>query len=134
MTTYAGFVANLGDLSITGVNRQNDEPPTSLNSADLPCQWVQFPVGEENALTLGTHGGWPTFSGQLIVAYEAVALNTQPANWSGTVTLMDTVATALQLAIKTVVEGKLTWIINPGIVTVGEHDYWAVIADVTGHG
>lgn len=134
MTTYANFITNLGDISITGVNRLYDEPPTSLNTADLPAQWVQFPVGEENALTFGVHGGWPTFTAQLIVAYEAVGQNTQPTNWSGVVSLMDTIVTVLHSAVGTVAKGKLTWFINPGIVTVAGSDYWAVLVDVTGHG
>lgn len=134
MTTYADFVTDLGDLSITGVKRLYDEPPLSLNTADLPSQWVQFPEGEENALTLGTHGGWPTFTAQLIIAYEAVAQSTQPSNWSGTVVLMDTVAAVLRNAVGTVAKGKLTWIINPVIVNVAGKDYWAVSAEVTGRG
>ena len=133
MTTYANFVANLGDLSITGVNSV-DEPPTKLNTSKLPVQWVQFPTGEENALTFGVHGGWPSFTAQLVVAYDAVAQNTQSSNWSGIVSLMDTIAATLRSAVGTVAKGKLTWVINPGVVTVAGVDYWAVIADVTGYG
>ena len=134
MTTYANFIANLGDLTITGVNRLYNEPPTSLNTSDLPAQWVQFPSGEENALTFGVHGGWPSFTAQLIIAYEPIAQNTHPANWSGVVSLMDSTVTALRNAVGTVAKGKLTWIINPGTVEVANTIYWAVIADVTGYG
>jgi len=134
MTTYANFVSNLGDLSITGVTRAYDEPPTSLSTADLPALWVQFPVGEEGPLTFQAHGGWPTLRAQLVIAYEAVGQSTQAANFSGTVAMMDNIAKALHPAIGTVVKGKLTWTIRQGIVTVAGQDYWAVITDVEGHG
>ena len=134
MTTYANFIANLGDLTITGVNRLYNEPPLSLNTADLPAQWVQFPIGEEDALTFGVHGGWPSFTAQLIIAYEPVAQNLHPANWSGVITLMDSTVTALRNAVGTVAKGKLRWSINPTVVTVGSIDYWAVTAEVTGYG
>jgi hypothetical protein len=134
MTTYANFVTNLGDLSISTVKREYDEPPLSLNTSDLPAQWVQIPVGEEGPITFASHGGYPTLSAQLVVAFEAAGQSTQPDNWSGTVALMDTVATALRGAVKTIVRGQLTWIISLGQILVADVSYWAVIAEVTGHG
>ena len=134
MTTYANFVTNLGDLTITGVTRKLDEPAVALATADLPSQWVQFPTGNEGPLTFQAHGGWPTFNAQLVVAYEAVGQNTQAANFSGTVAMLDNVATALRGAVGTVVKGKLEWTMRVAEVLVGEISYWAVITDVTGHG
>jgi hypothetical protein len=132
MTTFADFVANLGDLDISGVSYLLDEPPTQLN--DLPAQWVNFPSETEGALTFQTQGGWPTFTGQLIVAIEAVNQNTQAANFADSVAMVDNVRSALSAAIKTVVKGKLEWTMRIGEVLVGEISYWAVICDVTGHG
>ena len=94
MTSYADFITNLGDLEIDGVSYQLDEPPTMLN--DLPAQWVQFPRGDESALTFRSHGGWPTLSSQLIVAYQAVGQGSQAENFSGTVTLMDNIVAVLR--------------------------------------
>jgi len=132
MTTYANFVKSLGDLAISDVYYRLDEPPVMLN--DLPAQWVQFPTGTEGAMTFDAHGGWPTFTAQLIVAYEAIGQGSQKANFAGTVGMMDNVADALRAAVGTVVKGKLTWIMRIGEVLVGEISYWAVITDVTGHG
>lgn len=132
MTTYADFVTNLGDLAVSGINRKYDAPPTSLN--DLPAQWVQFPTGSEDALTFQAHGGWPTFTAQLIVAYESVVQSTQNANFTGTVAMMDAIAAKLQEAVGAIAKGKLTWSMRVGEVLVGELSYWAVIVDVTGHG
>jgi hypothetical protein len=132
MTTFTDFVANLGDLDISGVSYLLDEPPTQLN--DLPAQWVNFPSEVEGPLTFQTQGGWPTFTAQLIVAIEAVGQNTQAANFADSVTMVDNVRSALSAAIKTVVKGKLEWTMRIGEVLVGEISYWAVICDVTGHG
>ena len=132
MTTYANFVKNLGDLAISDVYYKLDEPPVMLN--DLPAQWVQFPTGAEGAMTFDAHGGWPTFTAQLIVAYEAIGQGSQKVNFAGTVGMMDNVSNALRAAVGTVVKGKLTWIMRIAEVLVGEISYWAVITEVTGHG
>lgn len=134
MTTYKNFVTNLGDLSISGVERLYDNPPMGLSNADLPAQWVQFPSGEQDAMTFQAHGGWPTLRAQLIIATKSTILSTQEDNWDLTITMMDNVESALVAAVGTVVKGKLTWAIRPGTTQVGEHEYWSVIADVEGYG
>ena len=134
MTTYVDFITNLGDLEVAGVHTRLDEPPASIDSADLPAQWVQFPSGEEDAYTFTAHGGWPTFKAQLIIAYEAISLSTQAANWKGTIALMDDIADTLRAAVGTVAKGKIIWALRVGEVTVGEHKYWAIIAEVETYG
>lgn len=135
MTTLTAFVTALGDLTVTGVSRAYDEPPTGLNDADLPSMWVQLPQSEEAALTLDGVGGWPVLRAQLIIAYQASAQGTQSANWSGTLAMLDALAAAFHgTAPGTLGKGKISWSIRPGQVNVAGIDYWAVIADVEGNG
>lgn len=137
ITTFKGFVTALGDLAITGINSTHrlNEPPKALNTAGLPCQWVQLPESSEGALTFQTHGGWPEFRAQLLVAYEPVLQNTQAANWDDTLDQLDNVLAAVRAAApNSLGRGPVTWTIRPGVVTVAGIDYWAVIADVVGHG
>jgi hypothetical protein len=133
-TTYTNFVTNLGNLSITSVKRAFDEPPQSLNTADLPALWVELPTGEEDPFTMQAHGGYPTFRGNLVVAVEAAGQSRQPERWSDCLTMMDNVATALRAAVKTVVRGQLSWSIALETITVAENDYWSIVATVEGNG
>lgn len=134
-TTFAAFVTALGDLAITGVSSGSrlDQPPLALQTANLPAQWVQLPESSEEPLTYQTNGGWPEMRAELIVAYEAKLQNMHAANWAATLAQLDNVLAALR-ATRAIGQGILTWTIRPGIVTVAEVDYWAVIAEVTAHG
>lgn len=135
MTTLTAFVTALGNLTVTGVLHAYDEPPTSLNEADLPALWVQLPQSDDAPYTFDGGGGWPLLKAQLVIAYQASAQGTQATNWSGTLTVLDALASALRAAAPGALgKGKVSWSIRPGQVTVAGVDYWAVIADVTGNG
>lgn len=135
MTTYVEYVDGLEALVVAGVARRYTEgPPLSLNTADLPAQWVQLPAGESEAMVLGDAAGsrWPTFSADLIIAIEAVGQSTGGANFDATITLMEALRTRLELTDLT--EAPLAWVMRQAIVTVAGNDYWAVVASVRGQG
>ena len=133
MTTITNFVTALGDVTITGVTSKLNEPPRSLATADLPAQWVQIPSLEREPATFQSQGKlWDTHRAQLVVAFEPVGQNTQAANWSGVLTLLDNMWTAIAAA--SIVQGHIQYSIKQGIVTVAKIDFWAVVAEVEGHG
>ncbi len=130
MTTYTGYVGALADMVVTGVRRRYAWPPAAINSSDLPAQWPQLPSGDEQLLMHGTdNGGDLTLSCQLVVALAPVAQNTQEANFTDTVTMLDNLTIALR-ALADAAFGPLTWTIQMGSVSVAGHDYWAVLATV----
>lgn len=133
-TTFTTFLGNLGDLAISGVSIRMDYVPPSL--ADLPCQWVQLPTGDEAPLTFDGSGGWPTMRAQLVIAVVAAAQGTPSQNWAATVAIMDAALTTMRaVAIGALGQGKPTWTIRgPLTVTVNETDYWGAIVDVTAYG
>jgi len=128
-TTYAAFVNALEALSLTGVRRSyTNGPPASVNV--LPASWVQFPSGEEPLMAKGIN--WPLMRAELVVAYEAVAQGRQPDNFDGTVAMMDVVVAAIRAM--TLGRRQPTYDIRVGIVSMGDVDYWAVIATVESEG
>ena len=131
ITSYTTFSAGLAALSVTGVTRQLTAPPASLETADLPTSWPGLPRGEEPAFTFQTPAGWPTLICDLIIAIEPVGQNTQSANYTATVAIMDALSTALRgLSLGRTMP---TWIINANVqVIVGGANYWAVVATVSG--
>ena len=133
MTTLTAFITALGDLTVTNVISKLDEPPRKLTTADLPAQWVQVPIIERMPATFQSQGKlWDTLRAQLVIAFEPVGQSTQAANWSGVLTLIDNLHTALAASL--LVQGRIQYTIAQGVVAVAEIDYWAVIAEVEGHG
>jgi len=135
ITSMTTFVDALEALSVTGVVKTYEGPPRALQTANLPAMWVQIPHGEEGALTFGTHGGWPTLTADLVIAYEPVAQNLQDANFKATVTQLDNVNTALRAATPTGI-GKsfIEWTIRQDMIMIAENYYWAVIATIIARG
>ena len=132
ITTYATLVSYLGALTITGVTRKFTYPPTSLATADLPAMFPQLPRGEEAAMTFQANGGWPAMTCDLVVALEPAAQETQSANFSAAVAMLDKVSAALRGA--DVGKAPLSWRIEQTGVTVAGINYWAVVAHVTTKG
>lgn len=133
MTALSDFVTGLSQVDIAGVNNISDTPPLSLNSSDLPMQWVQAPTVANSPMTFNRNGGWPTLTASLIVAYSPVAQATAPENWQKVLFAVDDVQESLSL-LTDLVKGKLVWTARPGVITISQTDYWAVIAEVTAYG
>jgi len=135
VTTYVEYVDGLEALVVAGVTRRYESgPPLSLNTADLPAQWVQLPAGESEAMVLGDAAGsrWPVFNADLIIAIEAVGQGTGDVNFDATIVLMEALRTRLELSDLT--EAPLLWTMKQAIVTVAGNDFWAIVCSVKGQG
>ena len=139
ITTYRSFIDNLGDLSITGIVRALDAPPASVETADLPCSFPRAVEGTEGPMTVQTAGGWPEFTGELVMLVETVGQNTVPENHSTVVDLADNFSAAIRAiapsSSKPLGKGALNWSLTlSSNEIVGERQYWALIARVEGSG
>jgi hypothetical protein len=137
ITAYAAFVDGVASLTITGVKRRYDAPPDRLTTADLPASFPHIPddAAQEAPLTADGQGGWPRMAVELVVVIEPTRQRTQAANFAATLAMMDAVAAALRGAAKgSISKGPLSWSIRGGIETVGETEYWCVVARVMGNG
>ncbi len=130
--TYANAVAGVSGLTISGVSSVGKltAPPASVNV--LPCSFPSVPTGGNGPVTVQGEGGWRTWKVDLVVLYEAVGQSTLPANFAGTLALMDAVDNAL--CGLTQGRAKLMWTIRLDIYPVGNVEYWAVVASVEGRG
>lgn len=132
ITTYKAFTTAIAALSVAGVRRKFTEPPTSIGSADLPAMWPGLPRGDERAMTFTAEGGWSSIICDLVIAVEAVAQDTQSANYTSTMTIIDALSTALR-ATSVIGRAKLAWSIQANVqVAVAGIPYWAVIATIEG--
>ena len=137
MTTYAAFVTALTGLTVTGVTRRYTEPPQSLSTADMPAQYPLLPSGDDRPITHGQGSrpgdGLETLRLDLVIAYEPVAQNTNSANFTGLLTLMDNARTAIK-AMTRPTRGPLTWSMRQGIATLAGVEYWALVISFEGVG
>jgi hypothetical protein len=132
-TTYTAFVTALEALTVTGVTRKFTQgQPNSLNTADLPAQWVDLPRGESVPATCA--GDMTrTLTADLLVALEPVGQNTRPTNFDACVTMLDSLHTALDAA-DLGTDATPSWTSRLVFVTVNTIDYWAVSTEVTALG
>lgn len=132
-TTYTAYVTALEALTVSGVTRKFTQgQPNSLNTADLPAQWVDLPRGESVPATCA--GDMTrTLTADLLIALEPVGQNQKPTNFDATVTMLDSLHTALDAA-DLGADTIPSWNSRLAIVTVNTIDYWAVITEVAALG
>lgn len=132
MFTYAGFIADLATLSVTGVTRVYDHPPAQLNTADLPSLYVRLPAGENQSVTLTALRGLRQATGEVAIAVEPVRQNQNEPNFETCVGLLDALEDAI--ATNALPFGIDQWSMRVAVDFVGDTAYWLIIATVQGSG
>jgi len=130
-TTFATFYAAFNTLSVTGVTSLT-EPPLDVQTAQLPCKWVDIAGLDGGPFMTGQIGGWPMFRCRVVVLMKPIGQGRQATRWSDALTMMDTLNDAITGMTKPVI-GNLSWAITlePNFADSG---YFAVVASVEGEG
>jgi hypothetical protein len=132
-STLRAFVDALEAIVVTGVTRRyTSGPPESVDTADLPAQFVQLPQLSDQPFNFGNHGGWPTFRADIVIAYEPVAQNTNAVNFDGTVDMVDSLTSAIRALSITAALAALSWTSRQTTVEIAGTSYWAVVTTVEG--
>ena len=104
MTTLATFYATYQALALSGVTSLS-QPPTMLDTGNLPCKWVDSAVVEEAPARAKGCGGARVLRCRVVVAVAPVSQSTHASRWSDTLAMTDT----LNAGIKTVCDNTTTW-------------------------
>lgn len=131
-TGYAGFFNAIRDMVIVGVNVNKKYPPKSMDSADLPASWVELPEGNDSPITFNRGTTWPKYQAELTIAIKPFSQGEIPDIMPTALALMDNLALALSGLDAS--KSALSWSIYPTMVAVGNVDYWAVTATISGAG
>jgi len=139
--TFDEFITGVvKTLSVTGVTRQYEGPPASLNNADLPASFPEDYQFTQEPLTFKAHGGMMTFYCTFTIACEPAGLGTNLTNFNQTVTIGNNLDGALRAALATIGQGSLKWDIRSGVragpISVAGNDYWGIRCSIEakGHG
>lgn len=132
MFTYAGFVADLATLSVTGVTRVYDHPPAQLNTADLPSLYVRLPTGENQSVTLTALRGLRQATCEVVIAVEPVRQNQNEPNFETCIGLLDALEDAI--VANALTWGVDQWSMRVEVDFVGDTAYWLIVATVQGSG
>lgn len=124
MTTYAGFVADIVAMNVTGV-ASLATPPAALSTAQLPVRWPMLPSGEGVALVQGGAADERTVRVELDVAIEATGQSTMPTKYTAVQTTIDSVEAALKTLDQTKGYG-LRWTFTGMMLVVGGTGYWGL--------
>lgn len=137
--SYYNFCKALSAVEIETVRRKyifGEDAPASINTADLPCQWVQPPgVSEEADHTVpfysGQEQGFRTHRATLIVLITPVAQGTPAKNLEATIKMVDYITAAINAADLGMGLPTVSCVATPTI-DVGDPPtaYWGVIATV----
>lgn len=128
--TLAQFIQTLAAIDV-GQKATFAYPPTSLNAADLPALWVELPRTEEPLVSL-RGAVWAIMRARVVVAMMPVSLDAQEKNFHSCVEMCDQLANVLHSV--NVCDVVLRASVSIGVVEVAGTAFWAVIADVEGHG
>ncbi|MDD3983825.1 MAG: hypothetical protein PHU54_07785 [Candidatus Omnitrophica bacterium] len=128
MTTYAGFVGDLVDMSVTGQTSLS-APPASI-TGKTPVRWPMLPSGEGVPVLMGGETDEHVMRVEIQVAMEAVGQNTMPTNYAAVQTGIDNLEAALKTLDQTSAYG-LRWTITGAILAVGGVPYWGLTCLVT---
>ena len=132
MTTITQFVTAMSGLSVSGVTRSFTYKPASVHTADLPALYVELPGSGTGSEFVSTCSGLgKTRSVELVVLLQTINQEQEEPNYDATVTMMDSLETALDTY-----ESTSSMIINYDISAggreVGGAYFWAATATVTG--
>lgn len=132
MFTYAGYIADLATLSVTGVTRAYDHTPAQLNTADLPSLYVRLPSGENQSVTLTALRGLRQATCEVVIAVEPVRQNRNEPNFATCIGLLDALEDAI--AANALTWGIDSWSMRVEVDFIGDSDYWLIVAAVQGSG
>ena len=132
MTTITQFVTAMSGLTVTGVVRSFTYKPASVHTADLPALYVELPdAGSGDSIVSTCNDLGKTRAVELVVLLQTINQEQEEPNYDVTVTMMDSLESALDTY-----EGTsdliLDYEISAGGRPVGDAYFWAAVASVTG--
>jgi len=130
LLTNAAFLAAIQAMSVTGVTKHFDEPPPSLNTADLPAAFPLWPSATFPDMITSVISDGKTRSIGFAICVEASGQGTNAQNYTQYAALMDNLETALNTALYTAANYYTFEMSTRPDFAVGDNIYWTIVAIV----
>lgn len=133
MATFADFLTAVQAIAVSGVTRAYDEPPNSLNTADLPASFPMLPSGGigEKLVSCWSQNEFRTI--RFAIAIEPTGQSTQATKYGQLAALMDSAGDAFK-ALERSQGGTLAvfveYDIEAAIITIAGNDYWGIVSEI----
>lgn len=133
MTTFNQWVTAFRSpaLTVAGVTRYYDNPPDSLNTADLPAAWPFLFTGTNGDFMYSCSALNQAFTMTYDIVTEPVAQSNIGPNYQLIVDIADAALTALQAM---TVMNFITFDMAIMTITIAGINYWGLRCNVTGQG
>jgi hypothetical protein len=135
MATFAAFLTAVQGLSVTGIAAasQYDQPPNSLNTADLPVSFPLLPSGGIGEKLVSCWDQNETRTIRFVIVTEPAGQSTQATKYAALAALMDNAGTAFK-GLERSQGGTLAvfieYDIEAAIITIAGIDYWGIMSEI----
>ena len=129
-TTYAAFVPALMDMTVSGVEKTLDEPPSQI--ATLPLMYPRLPTGDGAMEAFHSSAGLLSGTCEVVIVIEALRQNLQSVNFAAALAMMDALSTALKTNAGDI--GIDSWQMQVEQDIIGDTAYWLLVATVEASG
>lgn len=126
--TLATTVAALSGMTVTGVTTARTAPPQTVNTGELPLSFPRIPEIKDGVAAFSGDNGLPVYTVELVVLVAPMASNVYATSFATCLTIIDNIMAALEAS--TVASGWNEWVIRQEYATVGETQYWSIVARV----
>ena len=131
MLSNANFLAAIQGMTITGVTRHYDNPPLSLNTADLPAAFPLWPGADMLDLPFSCLDTGRTRTIGFVVCIEPSGQGTSALTYARFAALMDNLETAINTAFTTSVNFYTYSMSTLPNYPVGDNDYWSILVTIS---
>ena len=125
--TYAGLVAHLAAMSVTGIaaTQRRSSPPAIDTSGNYPLSYPRLPAVNRDLLTVGPQAGLDTATVEYVIVIARDTLDVASVRFSDTLAMIDNLNAALNTEM--IAHNEIVgWTIQPQITEYG----WSLVATV----
>ena len=132
LPNWANWIAAIQALTVTGVDRHYDYPPESIDIADGVAAFPVLPSGTRGEQLSTCDNFGKSRSVGYVIIFEAAGQGTNEQNYAKTWALLDNLETALD-GLQTTTVNLIEYDLSvTGDYPIGNSNYWAIVASVTG--
>ena len=131
MLSNAAFLTAVQAMTVTGVTKHFDNPPASLNTADLPAAFPLWPGANFLDMPTSCKNTGKTRTIGFVIAVEASGQGTYALNYGKFASLMDNLESSIDTAFTSAANFYTYEMSTIPNYPVGDNTYWSIVVTIT---